>query len=48
VQLRYAFREEWAPKTSVVRDLKRKLQPIQWFPVEFLEELGAGGGNKLQ
>ena len=47
VQLRDAFRE-WAPKTSVLRDLKRKLQPIQRLPVGFLEGLGgAGGGSKL-
>ena len=47
MQLRDAFRE-WAPKTSVLRDLKRKLQPIQRLPVGFLEGLGgAGGGSKL-
>ena len=44
VQLRDAFRES-ALKTPVLRDLKRKLQPIQRLPVGFLE--GAGGGSKL-
>ena len=43
MQLRDAFRE-WAPKTSVLRDLKRKLQPIQRLPVGFLEGVG---GSKL-
>ena len=49
VQLRDAFRE-WAPKTTVLRDLKRKLQPIQRLPVGFLEGVGRGagaGGSKL-
>ena len=48
MQLRDAF-WEWAPtgKTSVLRDLKRKLQPIQRLPVGFLEGLGAGGESKL-
>ena len=27
-QLRGAF-DEWSPKTSILRDIKRKLQPIQ-------------------
>jgi len=40
VQLRGAFRD-WAPQTSVVWDLKRKLQPIQrLLVVELLDGLG--------
>jgi hypothetical protein len=39
VQLRDVLRE-WSPNTSVLRDLKRKLQPIQRLPVGFLEGLG--------
>lgn len=34
VQLRDAFRE-WHPRTSILRDLKRKLQPIQRLPASF-------------
>ncbi|EAU87248.2 hypothetical protein CC1G_12689 [Coprinopsis cinerea okayama7 len=33
-QLRDAFRE-WQPKTTILRDLKRKLQPIQRLPSSF-------------
>jgi hypothetical protein len=33
-ELRDAFRE-WHPKTSILRDLKRKLQPIQRLPSSF-------------
>ena len=46
MQLRDTFRV-WVPKTSVLRNLTQKLQPIQWLPVGFLEGLGAGGGSKL-
>ena len=44
VQLRDAFRE-LAPKTTVLRDFKRKLQPIQRLPMGFLEGIGRGGGS---
>ncbi|KAF8960837.1 hypothetical protein BDZ97DRAFT_1760478 [Flammula alnicola] len=27
---------KWHPKTSILRDLKRKLRPIQWLPLTFL------------
>ncbi|GLB45672.1 hypothetical protein LshimejAT787_2600050 [Lyophyllum shimeji] len=33
-ELRNAFRD-WHPKTSILRDLKRKLQPIQRLPASF-------------
>jgi hypothetical protein len=33
-ELRDAFRD-WHPKTSILRDLKRKLQPIQCLPTSF-------------
>ena len=33
-QLRDAFRE-WHPKTTILRDIKRKLQPIQKLPPSF-------------
>jgi hypothetical protein len=33
-ELRDAFRE-WHPKTTILRDLKRKLQPIQRLPSSF-------------
>ncbi|PFH48803.1 hypothetical protein AMATHDRAFT_149104 [Amanita thiersii Skay4041] len=41
-QLRDAFRE-WHPRTSILRDLKRKLQPIQRLPPSFT----TGTINKL-
>ncbi|KAF8631498.1 hypothetical protein AX15_002364 [Amanita polypyramis BW_CC] len=34
IKLRDAFRE-WHPRTSILRDLKRKLQPIQRLPASF-------------
>jgi hypothetical protein len=34
VKLRDEFRE-WHPKTSILRDVKRKLQPIQRLPASF-------------
>ncbi|KJA24769.1 hypothetical protein HYPSUDRAFT_38427 [Hypholoma sublateritium FD-334 SS-4] len=40
--LRDAFRE-WHPKTAILRDLKRKLQPITRLPTSF--SMAAGGGN---
>jgi len=33
-ELRDAFRD-WHPKTTILRDLKRKLQPIQRLPTSF-------------
>jgi hypothetical protein len=35
MQLRDAFRE-WHPKTTILRDIKRKLQPIQRLPPSFI------------
>ncbi|KIM37712.1 hypothetical protein M413DRAFT_448237 [Hebeloma cylindrosporum] len=46
VKLRDEFRE-WGPRTAVLRDLKRKLQPITRLPVGFLEGVGVGAGSKL-
>ncbi|PPQ81637.1 LOW QUALITY PROTEIN: hypothetical protein CVT25_013609 [Psilocybe cyanescens] len=44
--LRDAFRE-WHPKTSILRDLKRKLQPIQRLGAGSLVLGGGGGVSKL-
>ncbi|KAF8161693.1 hypothetical protein B0H34DRAFT_390777 [Crassisporium funariophilum] len=43
-ELRDAFRE-WHPKTSILRDLKRKLQPITRLPSNL--SLGSTGTSKL-
>jgi hypothetical protein len=37
VELRDAFRE-WLPKTSILRDIKKKLQPIQRLPSSILKD----------
>ncbi|KAF8623316.1 hypothetical protein AX17_007457 [Amanita inopinata Kibby_2008] len=42
VQLRDAFRE-WHPRTSILRDLKRKLQPIQRLPASFPSTSSSSG-----
>lgn len=49
--LKDAFRE-WHPKTAILRDLKRKLQPITRLPASFSSAAGGGnssllGGSKL-
>ncbi|KAF8969681.1 hypothetical protein BDZ97DRAFT_213140 [Flammula alnicola] len=43
-ELRDAFRE-WHPKTAILRDLKRKLQPIQRLPSNF--STGSEASSKL-
>jgi len=45
-ELRDAFRE-WHPKTSILRDLKRKLQPITRLPSSTTFHSSGSGGSKL-
>jgi hypothetical protein len=45
VDLRDAFRE-WHPKTTILRDIKRKLQPIQRLPSSILKD-SSGSVSKL-
>jgi len=45
VELRDAFRE-WHPKTTILRDIKKKLQPIQRLPSSILRDR-SGSASKL-